>query len=85
MPAIGTADLQSLCRSYCEETGRSEARVADLAATNPYLFKRLHAGKGCTVKTYNRVLQWFSDHWPPHLPWPEDISRPEPSDHEEAA
>ncbi len=29
--------------------------------------------------TYNRVLQWFSDHWPGELPWPPDIPRPAPS------
>ena len=74
-----TAWLVTLCDIYCRATGRSESRVADVVATNPYLFLRLRADKGCTVKTYNRVLQWFSNHWPEGAEWPADISRPEPT------
>ena len=74
-----TNHLLTLSRIYCEAVNRSEVRVADLAAGNPYFFRRLRSGGGCTITTYNRVLQWFSDHWPPGLEWPEDIPRPEPS------
>ena len=73
-----TANLVILCRIYQRVTGLSESRVADKVSTNPYLFLRLRDGKGCTVRTYNRVLQWFSDNWPENLPWPADIPRPEP-------
>ena len=59
-------------------------RLADLTARNPYFFKRLRSGMGCTIKTYNRVLQWFSNQWPGGLPWPEDIPRPEPTEKEAA-
>ncbi len=79
-----TKNLQVLCEIYSKTVGRSEVRLADLAAGNPYFFRRLRSGMGCTVKTYNRVLQWFSDHWPPDLPWPQDISRPEPTEKEAA-
>ena len=73
-----TRHLQALCRLYCGESGRSPVRVADLATGNPYFFSRLEAGKGCTVRTYNQVLQWFSDSWPPGLAWPEWIPHPAP-------
>ena len=53
--------------------------MSDLTTKNPYFFTRLHDGMGCTVKTYSRVLQWFSDHWPPDLAWPTSIPRPKPS------
>ncbi len=73
-----TVSLLALCSAYCAATGRSESRVSDLATGNPYFFKRLRAEMGCTVKTYGRVVHWFSDHWPPSVEWPSDIPRPEP-------
>ena len=75
----GTADLQVICGLYRNATGRSEARISDLACANPYLFKRLRASKGCTIATYNRVLAWFSDHWPASVQWPAEIPRPQPA------
>ena len=71
-----TADLQIICRLYCTATGRSESRIADLVCANPHFFERLRANKGCTVATYNRVLRWFSTHWPEGLGWPEEVPRP---------
>ena len=71
-----TSDLQVICSLYRGATGRSESRISDLACANPYLFSRLRANKGCTVATYNRVLAWFSAHWPEGLPWPAEIPRP---------
>ena len=43
------------------------------------LFARIRQGKGITIATYNRVLQYFSDHWPIDLLWPLDIPRPNPA------
>ena len=71
-----TAHLQIICSLYRDATGRSESRISDLACANPYLFKRLRANRGCTIATYNRVLTWFSDHWPEGVEWPADIPRP---------
>ena len=75
-----TAHLQIICGLYRGATGRSESRISDLACANPYLFKRLRANRGCTIATYNRVLAWFSDHWPEGLQWPADIPRPRAAD-----
>ncbi|WP_146193168.1 hypothetical protein [Maritimibacter sp. 55A14] len=46
---------------------------------NARLFQRLRDGHGTTIRTYNKVLQWFSDHWPEDLDWPSDIPRPRKS------
>lgn len=76
-----TADLQVVCDLYRYATGRSEARISDLACANPYLFKRLRENKGgCTIATYIRVLSWFSNNWPDGLQWPADIPRPPVAD-----
>lgn len=32
--------------------------------------------RGVTDKTYDRLTQFFSDHWPEGAPWPSDIPRP---------
>ncbi len=79
-----TQHLQELCQLYCVQSGRSPVRVADLSTGNPYFFNRLEDGKGCTVRTYNQVLQWFSNYWPPGLAWPEWIPRPCPNFRDDA-
>lgn len=40
--------------------------------------------RGCTVRTFDRVLTWFNQHWPGDLEWPRDIPRP-PKSKKEAA
>jgi hypothetical protein len=32
--------------------------------------------KSFTVRTFDDVLQWFSDNWPPGTEWPASIARP---------
>ena len=78
--SIYTANMRFICIIYRGATGRSEFRISDLACANPYRFKRLRANRGCTIATYNRVLAWFSGHWPEGLKWPADIPRPRASD-----
>ena len=57
------------------------------AAGSAKFFRDLRSGErsGCTLQTYERVLRWFSDHWPADLEWPSDIPRPAPSAGEERA
>lgn len=71
-----TDDLITLVSSYAEHVGRSEATVSNRIVGHARLFARLRSGRGTTIKTYHRVLQWFSDHWPADLPWPSGIPRP---------
>lgn len=49
---------------------------------------RLSRGHDITTRRLRRFVQWFSDHWPADLPWPDDIPRPTPTaaiDPQEAA
>ena len=50
------------------------------AAGSTKFFLDLRTGqrRSCTLRTYERVIQWFSDHWPADLEWPADIPRPAP-------
>jgi len=44
-------------------------------------FKNLMKPNGdCRTRTASRLLQWFSDHWPADLEWPEGIPRPPKSE-----
>ncbi|PKP85846.1 MAG: hypothetical protein CVT80_00480 [Alphaproteobacteria bacterium HGW-Alphaproteobacteria-2] len=74
-----TDDLIVLASRYAEQVGRSEATVSNWIVGHARLFERLRGGKGTTIRTYHRVLQWFSDHWPADLPWPSGIPRPHKS------
>ncbi len=63
-----------------EEWGRyynvTHWRVAYRATGNGQFFKNLRNGAGCTLKTHDKVLYWFSTNWPEDLPWPKHINRP---------
>ena len=65
---------------YALNLGLSTSRVSFLIVGYGTFYKRLESGCSCTLKTYNRVLQWFSDHWPLDLAWPADIPRPPPAE-----
>lgn len=70
--------LLLLATQYSAATNLSTARVATLVHNQGAFFKRLEDGAGCTVDTYEKCLQWFSDHWPEGLAWPENVLRPMP-------
>jgi hypothetical protein len=38
--------------------------------------RRISAGSGFTVRTYDRALNWFSDNWPCGAEWPAGVARP---------
>lgn len=68
--------LIKLSEAYAAHKNVSHWRVSFLARGDGQFFRRLKAGKGCSVRTAEMVLSFFSDHWPADLEWPRDISRP---------
>lgn len=77
-----TNHIVALADAYCAATGRSAARVATLVHNQGRFIDNLRAGKGCSVATYNKVLQWFDDHWPSSVAWPEGVPRPAQQKHD---
>ena len=72
--------LVTLANAYAGWRGVSLWRIGHLAANRGSFFVDLKDGRRhCQTDTYSRVLQWFSDHWPPGLAWPAVAPRPEPS------
>jgi len=82
---MDTRNIIYLADIYCQKSNRRETYTGMLCARDSRFFRRLRDGGGCTVKTYQRVLQWFSDNWPADLPWPVEISRPAPAPDSPAA
>jgi hypothetical protein len=68
--------LTQLAETLSAHSGRSEATISNKAAGNATLFERLRTGKGCNIRTAQKVLDWFSDNWPVDLQWPADVPRP---------
>ncbi|MDF3420188.1 hypothetical protein HKX23_17705 [Sulfitobacter sp. KE29] len=61
---------------YSCHSGLSLATVSTYAANDGKFFRRLDEGAGCTLKTAERVVEWFAANWPDDLEWPRDIPRP---------
>lgn len=77
--------LLTLATIHAETINRSKFTIAYKAGINPQLFERISCGQDCTVRTYAKTMQWFSDHWPPGVEWPATIQRPSPRRLERAA
>ncbi len=74
-----------LAKAYADARGIQMTSVAVYAAGQAHVFNRLEGGSTITMRRYDRLMQWFSDHWPVDLPWPTDIPRPTPSPDSPAA
>ena len=74
-------DLIQLVERYTAAKSLSESHVAKMAYNSGTFFARVRGGGGFTNHTYERVLRWFSEHWPEDVEWPNDIERPITSTH----
>jgi hypothetical protein len=72
--------LTALCDAYANHMSITHWRVSFLVRGDGSFFKRLKDGSTCTLKTFRKSIQWFSDHWPEDLEWPEGIPRPSKSE-----
>lgn len=68
--------LFALADAYGQATGATRKTVALLALRDNTFFDRIAADHGFTIKTYDRLVGWFADHWPPGARWPRSVDRP---------
>jgi hypothetical protein len=68
--------LITLAETYSQHRGLTLATIATYAASDGKFFNGLGVSRSCTVRKAERVVAWFSDHWPADLEWPADIPRP---------
>lgn len=70
--------LIRLVHLYGAAAGLTPRTVSTYAAGSGDFCDRLERGHDITTRRAERVIQWFSDHWPEGLEWPSDIPRPAP-------
>lgn len=71
--------LVTMLGAFAAASGLSEARQATLIFNDGKTAVRLRAGGDVATGTYERAMQWFSDHWPDGADWPAAVPRPIPS------
>lgn len=74
-----TKHLIVLAERFAEESGEALSSVSLYASGSGGTINRLRRGGDVMSRTYLRIIQWFSDHWPLRLDWPADIPRPDPA------
>ena len=78
--------LSATCAAYASATDSSRAKIGSLILNDNTFFRRvLDEHQGFTVRIYDRVMQWFADHWPEGVKWPAEVPRPTPPAPEVAA
>lgn len=71
--------LALLFHSYAEAKRLSTSTVSRYASGSGAFLHRLDNGATVTMARLQRIVQWFSDHWPEDLDWPADVPRPAPA------
>ena len=74
----GIRHARTLLQTYAQRMNLSVSTVGKYAIGADDLEKRLPEGR-ITIARVDRLIQWFSDHWPCDLAWPSEIPRPCPS------
>jgi len=74
MEELLRAHLIDLAGRFEAATGVTERTIGKRALNDNTFFARLHqSGAGFNVRTYDRLLYWFSANWPAGEPWPKRI------------
>ncbi len=76
---ITSKNITTLANLFCLHRNIGKTSVAAIVMNDRSFFIRLKAGRGITLNSYNKIIQWFSDNWPENLAWPKDIERPKVS------
>lgn len=71
-----TQNLRQLHATFMRVTGAAASSVWLYAARDAKFMDRIDAGGSFSVRTYDKIVLWFSDNWPPRLHWPKRIVRP---------
>jgi hypothetical protein len=73
--------LIKLAEQMAAHEGVTHFAISMRALRKGDFFKNLMKPNGdCRTRTASRLFQWFSDHWPEDLEWPEGIPRPSKSE-----
>lgn len=68
--------LLELANRYCAATSTKLGPLGKRALNDNTLFVRLAAKEvGFNVRTYDRLIAWFSENWPEGAEWPAEVER----------
>ena len=70
-------DFLYLCRVYCNQHGIAERTLSYQLFNNGSILRKIRNGNSITIHSYEKALQWLSDHWPADISWPDIIKRPD--------
>lgn len=77
MEAVLKSHLTDLAARYAAATGVPLTTIGSRAINHSKFFERLADPEtSITLKTYDRVVQWFADNWPKGAKWPSKVARP---------
>lgn len=62
---------------YAASAGIGRKRVSTLVFNRGAKLDDIAGGGDLATGTYEKAMQWFSDHWSANAVWPSDIPRPE--------
>jgi hypothetical protein len=71
--AYTVPELLSLGVAYMRATGMTRTRLSIESAGHNRLFERLLEGFDCRTQAAERASDWFDEHWPTGVPWPQDV------------
>ncbi len=85
MEESARADLMLLAARFSDVEGISLQAVGLRALKDNTFFRRIAQGSGFNVRTYDRLVVWFSENWPDGAKWPTEVVRPLPQPVREVA
>lgn len=68
--------LLIVCDRYCRLAGIRRGTLSTRLFGRGTKLDDLVAGGDLNTGTFERAMQWFSDHWPKGAAWPDEIPRP---------
>lgn len=68
--------LFDLAEAYTAATEVSAATIGKRALNDNTFFARVAEGATFTAKTFDKLVQWFSENWPEGAVWPSNVERP---------
>lgn len=77
MEKILRGQLLELAEAFSAATGIPASAIGSRAVNYSYFFERISDPKiSLTLRTYDKVVAWFSANWPENEHWPSDVHRP---------
>lgn len=71
-----TGQLIAVATQYCDQTGRSVARVSTIIFNDGKKLGLIGAGGDLNTRSFEKAMAWFSENWPAGADWPEGVTRP---------